>query len=76
MLYYAEAWNKFAGPIAATLRLDNTAPFEEKLQQWQAVGNSPIWPIQDLNLDLPYQSRASYHSAILPIFVVDNAHNA
>ena len=39
-LYYAEACNELAGPISAPLRPDNTAPFEEMLQQWRAVGNS------------------------------------
>ena len=39
-LYYAEACNEFAGPISASLRLSNTAPFEEMLQRWQTVGNT------------------------------------
>ena len=39
-LYYAEACNEFAGPIFASLRLGNTAPFEEMLQRWRAVGNT------------------------------------
>ena len=39
-MYYAEACNKFAGPISASLRPGNTAPFEEMLQRWQAVGNT------------------------------------
>ena len=41
LLYYAEAFNNFfwAHPrvIAPT---GNTAPFEEMLQRWQAVGNT------------------------------------
>ena len=39
-LYYAEACNEFAGPIFASLRSDNTASFEEMLQQRQAVANT------------------------------------
>ena len=39
-LYYAEAWNEFAGPISASLRPGDTAPFEEMSQQRQAVGNT------------------------------------
>ena len=39
-LYYAEACNEFAGPISASLRPGNTAPFEVVLQRWQAVGNT------------------------------------
>jgi len=33
VLYYVEACKEFAGPIAATLRLGNTAAFKEKSQQ-------------------------------------------
>ena len=40
LLYYAEACNKFAGPISASLCAGNTAPFEEMLQRWQAVSNT------------------------------------
>ena len=39
-LYYAEACNEFAGPISASLRPGNTAPFEEMSQRWRAVGNT------------------------------------
>ena len=39
-LYYAEACNELAGPISASLRPGNTAPFEEMLQRWRAVGNT------------------------------------
>ena len=39
-LYYAGASNQFAEPIAATLRLGNTASFKEKLQRWRSVGYS------------------------------------
>ena len=39
-LYYAEACNKFAGAISASLRTGNTAPFKEMLEQWRAVGNT------------------------------------
>ena len=39
-LYYAEAWNELAGPISASLRPGDTAPFEEMSQQRQAVGNT------------------------------------
>ena len=31
---------ELAGPISASLRPGNTAPFEETLQWWQAVGNT------------------------------------
>ena len=36
----AEACNEFAGPTSASLRPGNTAPFEEMLQRWRAVGNT------------------------------------
>ena len=39
-LYYAEAWNELAGPISASLRPGNAAPFEEMSQRWRAVGNT------------------------------------
>ena len=39
-LHYAEACNELAGPISASLRPGNTAPFEEMLQRWRAVGNT------------------------------------
>ena len=38
------------GPISASLRPSNTAPFDEMSQQWRAVGNTvwfnwpEIWP--------------------------------
>ena len=37
-LYYAEAYNEFAGPISALLHPGNRAPIEEILQRWRAVG--------------------------------------
>ena len=39
-LDYAEACNELAGPISASLRPGNTAPFEEMAQRWRAVGNT------------------------------------
>ena len=39
-LYYAEACNELAGPISASLRPGNTAPFKEMSQRWRAVGNT------------------------------------
>ena len=39
-LDYAEACNELAGPISASLRPGNTAPFEEMSQRWRAVGNT------------------------------------
>ena len=36
----AEACNKFAGPISASLHPGNIASIEEILQQWQAVDNA------------------------------------
>ena len=39
-LYHAEACNEFAGPISASLRTGNTAPFEEMSQRWRAIGNT------------------------------------
>ena len=39
-LCYTEACNEYAGPTSASLRPRNTAPFEEMLQRWQAVGNT------------------------------------
>ena len=32
--------NEFAGPISASLRPGNTAPFEEMTQWWGAIGNT------------------------------------
>ena len=40
----AEACNELAGPIFASLRPGNSAPFEEMSQRWRAVGN----PVSDL----------------------------
>ena len=37
---YAEACNELVGPISASLRPGNTAPFEEISQRWLAVGNT------------------------------------
>ena len=39
-LCYAEACNELAGPISASLRPGNTAPFEEMSSQWQTVDNT------------------------------------
>ena len=39
-LKYAEACNELAALISASLRGDNTAPFEEMSQRWRAVGNT------------------------------------
>ena len=39
-LYYAKACNELARAISASLRLDNTASFEEMSQRWWAVGNT------------------------------------
>ena len=39
-LYCAEECNEFTGPISASLRPRNTAPLEEMLLQWRAVGNT------------------------------------
>ena len=36
----AEACNELAGPISASLRPGNTAPFEEMSQRWRAIGNT------------------------------------
>ena len=36
-LYYAEVCTEFAGPISASLRPGNSAPFVEMLQRWRAV---------------------------------------
>ena len=40
LLDYAEVCNELAGPISASLRPGNTAPFEEMSQRWRAVGNT------------------------------------
>ena len=50
-LFYAEACNKFAGPISASLRPGNTL----LLKKFCCGGKSlaalcPIWPARDLNL--------------------------
>ena len=54
-LYYAESCNEFAGPISASLRPGNTAPFEEISQQWRIALAKlcPIWPARDMNLRPP-----------------------
>ena len=39
-LHYAEACNELARPIFASLLPGSTAPFEEMLQRWRAVGNT------------------------------------
>ena len=39
-LYYAKACYEFAGPISASLRSGNAAPFEKMSQRWRAVGNT------------------------------------
>ena len=53
-LKYAEACNESAGPISASLHPSNTAPFEEMLQRWRAVGNiMSDLQAQDLNLRPP-----------------------
>ena len=39
-LYHAEACKEFAGPISASVRPCNTAPFEVMSQRWQAIGNT------------------------------------
>ena len=40
LVYYAElcTGNQYVEPISTSLRLSNTALFEEMLQRWQAVG--------------------------------------
>ena len=38
-LYYGEVCKEFTGPVSALLRPGYTAPFEEMLQRWRAVGN-------------------------------------
>ena len=40
LLDYAEVCNELSGPISASLRPGNTAPFEEMSQRWRAVGNT------------------------------------
>ena len=43
--------NELAGPISASLRPGNPAPFKYMSQRLLAVGNMcPIWPARDLNL--------------------------
>ena len=39
-MVYAEACNELVGPISASLRPGNTAPFEKMSQRWRAVGNT------------------------------------
>ena len=39
-LYYAKAYNEWAGFISVSLRPGKTAFSEEMLQRWQPVGNS------------------------------------
>ena len=53
-LYYAEACNKFARPISASLCPGNTASFEEMLLQWRTVGSTVFNSIaRDLKLRPP-----------------------
>ena len=54
LLYYAEACNELAGPISVSLRLGNTASFEEMLQRWLIIGNTVSdLTSRDLNLRPP-----------------------
>ena len=39
-LYYTKACNELSEPTPASLRLGNTAPFEEMSHRWRAVGNT------------------------------------
>ena len=55
-LYYAEACNELAGPISASLRPGNTAPFEEMSQRWRAVGNT-VFDLTDPRFE-PQTSRS------------------
>ena len=48
-LFYAEACNKFARPVSASLRLSNTASSEEVLRRWRVVGDKSIDTSIDLN---------------------------
>ena len=61
--YYAEASNEFAKPISALPGPSNTAPFEEMLQRWQAIGNRVRfdWP-KNWTSDLPLQRRTRNRS--------------
>ena len=53
-MFYAEACNELAGPISASLRSGNTAPFKKISQRWQAVATlCLIWPERDLDLRPP-----------------------
>ena len=39
-LHYAEGYFELPGPNSASLRVGNTASFEEMSQRWPAVGNT------------------------------------
>ena len=39
-LHYAKICNKFARPLSASLIQGNTAPFEEMILRWRAIGNT------------------------------------
>ena len=39
-LYFVGACDEFTGPISVLFRPGNTAPLEEMLQRWRAVGNT------------------------------------
>ena len=66
-LYYAEACNELAGPIAL-LRPGNTAPFKEMLQRWQAIGNTVRFDRSEiLTLDLPFHRQTRYRWTKWPV---------
>ena len=67
-LYCADACKEFAGPISASLRLDNTAPFKKMLQRWRAVGNTVEFDRSEIRTsDLSLQRRTRCHSTNLQV---------
>ena len=63
-LYYAQMCNEFVWSFAPTLRLGNTAPFEEKSQRWQTVGNSVLDLIGPEFEPLTSRTRAEHVTAL------------
>ena len=51
-MYNAEACDKFAGPIFASLRLGD-ASFEKMLQRWPAAGN-PVYNLTGPRFELQF----------------------
>ena len=72
-LYYAEAYNKFAGPISASLRLQATQLLPKKCRSGgePLATVCPIWPIQDLNIRPPAPDTNALSHDLLLLFLTN-----